>query len=185
MPGPHVDLLAPSDPSWCRHTIARRAATPHPGPPLDDLSRSRRREDRGLLRGSPETEEAQVDDTQAILATAQDYWHGWFDGDAERMARALHPALAKTGIGTDASGAQVVDMMTAQDLVGWTRDGEGVAEKTADVAFEVTVGDVYRQIATVTVHSGIYREYLHLVRTPDGWKILNALYTRVSESRPD
>jgi hypothetical protein len=27
------------------------------------------------------------------------------------------------------------------------------------------------------VHSAIFREYLHLVRTPDGWRILNALYT--------
>jgi hypothetical protein len=44
-----------------------------------------------------------------------------------------------------------------------------------------TEGFLYDGIATVTVYSGIYREYLHLVQTADGWKILNALYTRVRE----
>ena len=30
-----------------------------------------------------------------IVATALDYFEGWFDGDAVRMERALHPELAK------------------------------------------------------------------------------------------
>ena len=34
-------------------------------------------------------------DEQAIEATVRDYFEGWFDGDAERMERALHPQLAK------------------------------------------------------------------------------------------
>jgi Putative lumazine-binding len=120
-----------------------------------------------------------MDDKDAIIATARDYWEGWFDGDAERMKRALHPGLTKTGVVIDASGGRVTEPMTAGDMIGWTGDGEGVASRPADFAYDVTVDDVYHQIATVTVHSAIYREYLHLVKTPDGWKILNALYTRV------
>jgi len=27
------------------------------------------------------------------------------------------------------------------------------------------------------VRSAVYREYVHLVRTTDGWKIVNTLYT--------
>jgi hypothetical protein len=120
-----------------------------------------------------------MDDEDAIVATVKDYWDGWFDGDAERMERALHPALAKTGVRVDASGLPITAAMTAEDMIGWTRDGDGVAEKPADPASEITINDIYHQIATVTVRSGIYREYLHLVKTPDGWKILNALYMRV------
>ncbi len=71
--------------------------------------------------------------------------------------------------------------MTAQDMIGWTRDGNGIREKPADAAFDVTIDDAYREIASVTVHSAIYREYLHLVRTLHGWKILSALYMRVRE----
>ena len=91
------------------------------------------------------------------------------------------PALAKTGIGIDASGLLITESMTAEDMIGWTRGGAGIAEKPADSAFEVTINDTYHAIATVTVQSGIYREYLHLVKTPLGWKILNALYMRVRE----
>jgi len=44
------------------------------------------------------------------------------------------------------------------------RAGEGRAEA------------VDQPIATVVVSSGVYHEYLHLVRTRGGWKIANALW---------
>ncbi|MEU8078783.1 nuclear transport factor 2 family protein [Catellatospora citrea] len=116
-----------------------------------------------------------MDDEDAIVATVKDYWEGWFAGDTLRTERALHPALTKVG----ADGAQISAAMTAADMIGWTRDGEGVAEKPADFAYDVTVHEVCQRIATVTVRSAIYREYLHLVKTATGWKILNALYVRV------
>ena len=122
-----------------------------------------------------------MDDRDAIAGTVRDYWEGWFDGDAERMERAVHPSLAKTGVVIDTSGPRITRSMTADDMIRWTRAGEGVAEKPADPAFEITVNDVYHEIATATVRSGIYREYLHLARTPDGWRILNALFTRMRE----
>ena len=34
-------------------------------------------------------------DLAAIEACVRDYFEGWFDGDAARMERALHPELAK------------------------------------------------------------------------------------------
>ena len=41
---------------------------------------------------------------------------------------------------------------------------------------EVEVEDVYDTIANVTVRSAVYREYVQLARTPEGWKIVNALW---------
>jgi hypothetical protein len=38
------------------------------------------------------------------------------------------------------------------------------------------VTEIHRGIATVVVHSQGYREYLHLARTDDGWKIVNGLW---------
>jgi len=38
-------------------------------------------------------------DERAVVATALDYFEGWFDGDEVRMARALHPDLVKRGAG--------------------------------------------------------------------------------------
>ena len=123
-----------------------------------------------------------MDDRAAVIATVTDYFEGWFDGDAERMERALHPALAKTGIRTGADGSPVTESMGAADMIGWTRAGEGVERKPAGFTFDVTVNEIYHEIATVTVHSPVYREYLHLTRTADGWRILNAIYMTVLES---
>ena len=123
-----------------------------------------------------------MDDEAAVVATVRDYFEGWFDGDAERMERALHPALAKTGVGTDAAGVQVTESMGADNMISWTREGEGVARKPAGFTFDVTVTEIYHEIATVTVHSPVYREYLHLIRTADGWRIFNALYMKVLDA---
>ena len=105
----------------------------------------------------------------AIVATVLDYFEGWFDGDAERMERALHPALAKRGPG--------LRTVTKDQMVAATAAGEG---KKVDPGpgrrIDVTVVDVHGSIASAVVDSDVYREYLHLVRTDDGWKIVNALW---------
>jgi hypothetical protein len=115
---------------------------------------------------------------RAIVAAVEDYWDGWFTGDAARMERALHPDFAKTGVGTDAAGRPSTESMTAPDMIGWTRAGEGVVAGL-DSTRDITIDDAYYDIATVTVRSGVYREYLHVMRTTDGWKLLHALYSRV------
>ena len=50
--------------------------------------------DRGYRSGVAE-EESKVADRDAIVRVALDYFEGWFDGDAARMERVLHPDLAK------------------------------------------------------------------------------------------
>jgi Putative lumazine-binding len=117
-------------------------------------------------------------DHEAIIATAMDYFEGWFNGDAERIARALHPDLNKRGVGVDGTGALLSDQSTATQMIGWTRAGEGKAERPADLAIKVRVDDVYEQIATATVYSAVYIEYLQLIRTRAGWRIVNALFMR-------
>jgi hypothetical protein len=117
-------------------------------------------------------------DTDAITATVRDYFAGWFAGDAERMARALHPDLQKRGVRTEPKGAQLSASMTAAQMLGWTTEGEGKAERPAELDVEIRVDDIYREIATVTVHSAVYIEYLQLMRTGMGWRIVNALYMR-------
>ena len=47
-----------------------------------------------------------------------------------------------------------------------------------DRVIDIEVVDVYDRIASVTVRSPIYHEYLHLVRTSEGWRIANALWQR-------
>jgi putative lumazine-binding protein len=103
-------------------------------------------------------------DEQSIEATVLDYFEGWFEGDSERMTRALHPGLAKRSL---ANGG--LDEDTASEMIAATAAGMGKR-------IEVNVVEIHGPIATVVVHSTIYREYLHLGRTEDGWKIVNALW---------
>ena len=42
--------------------------------------------------------------------------------------------------------------------------------------YDVQVNDVDGDIAAAVVHAVPYVDYLHLVRTADGWRIVNALW---------
>jgi putative lumazine-binding protein len=113
----------------------------------------------------------------AIVATVLDYFEGWFDGDAGRMERALHPELAKRSLGQVASAGAELRSVTKEQMVAWTAAGEGTeADPGPGRRIDVTVVDVHGNIASAVVDSDVYREYLHLVRTDDGWKIVNALW---------
>lgn len=104
-----------------------------------------------------------------VTATVLDYFEGWFEGDVTRMDRALHPELVKRSSGPS------LGVTTKERMLELTAAGHG-AEDKGDGRIDVTVADVHEDIATVSVRGGIYREYLHLVRTSDGWKIANALW---------
>jgi ketosteroid isomerase-like protein len=108
-----------------------------------------------------------------IARVARDYFEGWFDGDVARMDRVLHPELVKRRPGEDEGAA--LPVTTKERMLELTAQGAGHADG-ADRRLEVTVEDVADDIASVTVRSAVYHEYLQLVRTPDGWKIANALW---------
>ena len=106
-----------------------------------------------------------------VEATARDYFEGWYDADVVRMERALHPELAKRTQAADGS----IRSTTRDRMVELTGAGEGRADG-ADRTLEISVVDHHAGIATAVVRSAVYREYLHLVRTDDGWRIVNALW---------
>jgi ketosteroid isomerase-like protein len=108
-------------------------------------------------------------ETEAVTQAVLDYFQGWFAGDVERLGRVLHPDMVKRRAGEE------LGITTRERMLELAAQGEG-AEDEKDGRVEVTVGDVYKDIATATVHSATYREYLHLVRTQTGWRIANALW---------
>jgi Putative lumazine-binding len=112
-------------------------------------------------------------DEAAVVATALDYFEGWFDGDPARMERALHPELAKRP-GDAEPGS--LGTLTAQEMIDATAAGIGRTRDVPDRQIRVEVVDVFGNIASAVVRSAVYHEYIHLVRTPDGWKIANALW---------
>jgi hypothetical protein len=61
-------------------------------------------------------------------------------------------------------------------MIEATAQGRGKSRDPGERRTDVEVVEVYGPIATVVVHSNVYREYLHLGRTDEGWKIVNALW---------
>jgi hypothetical protein len=112
-------------------------------------------------------------DREAVAARATEYFQAWFAGDGERMRACLHPALAKRTPMT--AGAAVLDLHEDPfgNLVADTASGEGTGFRPVQ---EVTVLDVFEDIATVMVRSEPFVEYLHLARFVDRWLIVNVLY---------
>jgi hypothetical protein len=109
------------------------------------------------------------DETDAIRQTVLDYFQGWFDANPERMDRALHPDLVKRRAGDE------LGITTKPRMVELTEAGEGRAD-AADGRIDITIDDVYGDMASATVDTATYHEYLHLARTSDGWRIANALW---------
>ena len=113
------------------------------------------------------------DDDHEIVQVCLDYFEGWYDGDAARMERALHPELVKRAPEGGALGET-----TAQEMIDATARGAGRRTDPEERRLEITVAHTYRDIASVTVMSTPYAEYVQLVRTPEGWKIANTLWQR-------
>ncbi len=116
------------------------------------------------------------DDDVAIRACLLDYFEGWFDGDAERMDRALHPGLAKHAVGQDRARSDTLDVTTKDEMVEATRHGMGRARDLPDRAIRIEIASVSGDIACAVVHSAVYVEYALLARTGDGWRITSTLW---------
>jgi hypothetical protein len=114
-------------------------------------------------------------DLAAIEACVRDYFDGWFDADAARMERALHPELAKRSFGQEIDRAPVLDTASATGMIEATANGAGRV-RAGGRPLQIDIVDAGGSIASVIVRSEHYHEYLHLVETPDGWQIVNALW---------
>ncbi len=115
-------------------------------------------------------------DAAAIKQTALDYIEGWYEGNAERMERALHPELAKRIVRTNAEGNSRLDQMSAMTLVQFTRHGGGKQTPKERQQKDVTILDVYENAASVKVVASDWIDYLHLGKSNGKWVIVNVLW---------
>ena len=118
-------------------------------------------------------------DVDAVTAVATEYFQSWFAGDGERIRACLHPALAKRTAREPGAPLLALHDDPVENLVADTASGEGTAFEPRQ---DVTVLDVFRDVATVMVQSEPFVEYLHLARFGDRWLIVNALYYVLDES---
>ena len=118
-----------------------------------------------------------TDDTAAIRQTALDYIEGFYDGDAARMERSLHPELAKRIAHADpVSGRSHLAEMSALALTQFTRDKASRPTPAAERQQDVSVLDVTGNAASAKVVASTWIDYLHLSRFNGRWVIVNVLW---------
>jgi hypothetical protein len=115
-------------------------------------------------------------DKAAIKQTALDYIEGWYEGNAERMERALHPELAKRIVRTNQEGQSRLDQMSAMSLVQGTRRGGGKSTPKEKQQKDVTILDVFENAASVKVVASDWIDYLHVAKFYGKWVIVNVLW---------
>jgi hypothetical protein len=115
-------------------------------------------------------------DSAAIKQTALDYIEGWYEGNTERMERALHPELAKRIVRTNKEGFSNLGQMSAMTLVQGTRRGGGKDTPKEKQQKDVTILDVFENAASVKVVASDWVDYLHIAKSNGRWVIVNVLW---------
>jgi hypothetical protein len=128
---------------------------------------------RGKVPGDPPDP---VKEEAAIKQAALDYIDGSFSGDAERMARAVHPELNKVIPATlSQTNTTMLNYTSAAMLVEGTRAKMGlVDEDKRNIQFKLL--DLQNEIAMAEVISSMYYDYLQLAKLNGEWKIVNVLW---------
>src|SRR5262249_42758270 len=122
-------------------------------------------------------EGASAADQAAIKQAALDYIEGWYEGNADRMERSLHPELAKRIVRTDPkTGRSRLDQMSAMTLVQGTRGGFGKRTPKDKQQKDVTILDIFGNTASVKVVATDWIDYLHIAKFNGKWVIVNVLW---------
>jgi len=112
----------------------------------------------------------------AIEATCFDYVDGQLEGDPERVARSLHPDLAKRRVLGETPDERLgLRRMSKDELVELTRQG---ALKTPKEQWDrsCTVLDVAGNAAVVRAETPWFVDFFHMGKFGDRWIIINALW---------
>ena len=115
-------------------------------------------------------------DSAGIRQAALDYIEGYYEGNAERMARAVHPELAKRIVNVDERGRYRLGQMSAMTLVEGTRAGGGKDTPQAERRKDVRILDIYQNAASAKIDASYWVDYLHLAKWNGRWVIVNVLW---------
>lgn len=125
---------------------------------------------------SPATPADDAATLAAIEATCFDYVDGQLEGDPQRVARALHPDLAKRAVIGDTPYERLgLRRMSKDELVELTRQG---ALKTPKAQWNRScrVLDVTADTAAVRLETPWFVDHFHMGRFDGKWIIVNALW---------
>ncbi len=128
------------------------------------------------LGNAPATAQTAAD-TAGIREAALNYGEGWYEGNPERMARAVHPELVKRIIVQDTvTKRSLVQNMGFTHLVNNTRRGGGKNTPVAQQEKRVDIYDIFGNTAVARLTMSTWIDYLQLARIDGKWIIVNVLW---------
>ena len=122
-------------------------------------------------------------DRAAIKQTALDYVEGWYEGNAERMERSLHPDLAKRIVNTNEQGRSQLGQLTAMSLVQGVKRGGGKDTPKEKQQKDVVILDVFENAASVKATMSAWVDYMHIGKFNGRWVIINVLWATKPATR--
>ena len=78
--------------------------------------------------------------------------------------------------GIEGDDPDALETLSAAEMIEATADGEGRREDAADRRIEVKIDYLSGDIASVTCLCHVFVDLLHLIRMPEGWRIVNAVW---------
>nr|WP_315469211.1 nuclear transport factor 2 family protein [uncultured Undibacterium sp.] len=112
----------------------------------------------------------------AIEATCFDYIDGQLEANPQRVARSLHPDLAKRAVIGDTPDERLgLRRMSKEELVALTKQGT-LKTPVEQWNRSCKVLDVSETAASVRLETPWFIDYFHMGRFGDRWIIVNALW---------
>lgn len=120
-----------------------------------------------------------------VEAAVRDFIEGMYSGDAERLARGMHPELHKVLLRTlPRTGEPFLYKMGPSSLLAAT--GAGLLSRPEDEwKIELDIYDISHGLASVKATSSQFIDQLLLGRVNGEWKVINSLWVVNPEATPE
>ena len=117
-------------------------------------------------------------DSLAIVQTALSYVDGFYNADAARMEKALHPMLAKRAFLPTPDGKFRFSDMSAMALVQSTRNATNylAGRDRKNLQRRIVVLDIHKNTAVAKAYMEEWIDYMQLAKVEGEWKIVNVLW---------
>ncbi len=123
---------------------------------------------------TPTQAEKTTGDETAIRATVTDYIEGYFNGDAARMEKSIHPHYLKHTISSQ-NGQLKMTEKTGLQMVQDVRSQEAKHLTDPERKEQITVLDVHGDIASAKLVTARWADYLTLTKWNGQWKIVSVV----------
>jgi hypothetical protein len=115
-------------------------------------------------------------DKAAVRQAAYDYAEGYYEGAADRMERAVDPALVKRGLVSRPGSGLFLTPMNAEMLVEATRGGGSKSTPADKRGLAFALLDIRDNVASAKIFSAAFNDYLHFVKRDNQWRLVNVLW---------